>query len=145
MAWRLYRKEDQAAVELLHEAMIKRVGEKFELPALDERPVLISLVHEKAGAITHAIFLEAQAELCAMGDSALGKEDWKDAALQLAELCKVYDLHFVRAFVPTVAVEPPHRKPDAKRRRAPIERLLHHFGFVREDLSRITPFTRRMA
>lgn len=138
--WRLYTKADEAAVAALHAAMVERVGEKFELPTLLERPVLITLVYEAAGKITHAVFLEAQAELCAMGDDSLSRRDWKDAALQLAELCKVYDLKFVRAFVPNVAIE---RKKSEKP--AAIERLLHHFGFVREDLSRITPFTRRLA
>lgn len=144
MAWRLYTKRDEAAVAALHAAMIERVGEKFELPTLDERPVLITLVYEveadgNGKKITHAVFLEAQAELCAMGDDSLSKQDWKDAALKLAELCKVYDLKFVRAFVPNVAIE---RKKAEKP--AAIERLLQHFGFVREDLSRITPFTRRL-
>lgn len=140
MSWRLYTKLDEAAVARLHAAMIQRVGEKFELPTLNERPVLITLVHEVAGVITHAVFLEAQAEICAMGDDSLSRRDWKDAALKLAELCKVYDLKFVRAFVPNVAIE--RKKPEKP---AAIERLLYHFGFVREDLSRITPFTRNLA
>jgi hypothetical protein len=140
MGWRLYTKRDEAAVAALHAAMVERVGDKFELPTLDERPVLITLVNEVDGLITHAVFLEAQAELCAMGDGSLSKRDWKDAALKLAELCKVYDLKFVRAFVPNLALARANStKPAA------IERLLYYFGFVREDLSRITPFTRKLA
>lgn len=160
--WRLYTKDDAAAVNALHAALVERVGENFELPALDERPVLIGLVREDAGTITHAIFLEAQAELCAIGESAIPQNEWNDAERQLVEVCKLYDLHFVRAFIPAAAldVKEPKRRLIRRlverlfnylrlkrrpKRQSPIERLLHHFGFVREDLRRITPFTRRMA
>jgi hypothetical protein len=139
VAWRLYTKADQPAVAALHRRMSERVGEKFELTPLDERPVLIGLVYEDKGAITHVAILEAQAEFMALGETALPRREWDEANRLCSEVCKVYDLNLVRAFVPSAALA---SRPG---RRSPIERMLETFGFSREDLKRITPFTRKMA
>lgn len=139
MTWRLYQKQDESQVAALHAALQARVGEQFDLPALDERPVLISLVREDDGVIAHAIYLEAHAEVCAMGESPIPEQEWAQAEEQLVNICALYRIPIVRAFVPAAALETKRAdKPSA------IERLLHHFRFVREDVSRLAPFTRRM-
>jgi hypothetical protein len=112
----------------------------WELPQLDERPVLITLVREDSRGITHSIFLEAVPELCALGEEPLSKKDWKEAARMLLQLCEVYSISTVRAFAPEAALAPTKRK-----RLSAVERMLTYFGFAREDTSRLVPFTRQIA
>ena len=63
MGWRTYEAADKCAVDALHIEMQARLGQTFELPDLSKRPILVSLVYEKDGVITHAAALEAEAEL----------------------------------------------------------------------------------
>jgi hypothetical protein len=137
MPWRLYTAADRQQVEALHLQMHERLGCSLDLPSLDERPVLISLVYEDHGMVTHAVFLEAEAEVCAVGKAPLARKEWEEAAKQLIEVCKVYDLRLVRAFVPQAAM---NRK--LGRRRSPIERILRFFGFDQETPDELTQFVR---
>src|SRR5579871_4268659 len=76
MPWRVYTPADKPETDALHARMEARLGRDLDLPQLDERPVLISLVYEDKGVITHAVFLEAEAEVCAMGECSLPRSEW---------------------------------------------------------------------
>jgi hypothetical protein len=135
----LYKPSDKEAIEALHVRMEARTIEKLDLPQMDERPVVIALVYEKQGTITHAVFLEAEAEVCALGESALPAKEWDAAGETLLEVCRVYQLRAVRAFVPQEALT------EKRGKISPVERILKHFGFEREDSRRMTQFFRWVA
>ena len=71
MIWRDYEDTDYEAVCLLHAQMEDKVGRQLDLPNPGERPVLICVVGETDGVITHAVFAEAEVEICAVGPNPL--------------------------------------------------------------------------
>lgn len=135
MSWRLYLPDDKAAVDALHVQLNARLGIEVDIPQLDERPVLISLVYEQKGVITNFVFLEAEAEIQAGGECSLPREEWDKAAKILQEVLDAYRLRIVRACVPQKALE---RKQSGKP--SAIERILKHFGFVREQSDEMAQF-----
>jgi hypothetical protein len=141
MGWRHYRETDREAVAELHAAQMARVGEAFTIPPLDKEPCLVGLVYESEGEVTHAALLEAQAEFMALGETPLPMNEWDEADRLCSQVCAFYRIGYVRAFVPAAALETNSKNPN---KRSPVERLLHRFGFVREDQSRIQAFTRKM-
>ena len=125
--WRLYEPiKDKAAVDELHAQLDKRLGlEAATPPELSERPVLIGLVYEKDGVITNGAYLEAEAAICLFGETALALEEWDKAAEKLRDICQLYRIRSVRAFIPQQVLS-------TSGKLSPIERILKHFGFVRE-------------
>ena len=130
MGWRTYEAADKCAVDALHIEMQARLGQTFELPDLSKRPILVSLVYEKDGVITHAAALEAEAELMVLGNGPLPTNDFKEADRVLTG---------VRAFVPNSALQSKRQN-----KLAPVARILKRFGFRRESPDAITSFTRWM-
>ena len=104
-----------------------RLGMKFSEMDLNKRPILIAQVYEKDGVITHAAYLEAEAMVCLLGESPLPFMEWDEAAQKLRLLCEMYRIRSVRAYIPPACLESLRPK-----KLAPIERILRHFGFVRE-------------
>lgn len=119
--------------------MQERLGFPVEVPQLDTEPVLLSLVYEEVGVISHVAFVEAEAELQTLGDCPLPTEEWKGAEVLLDEVCRRFKLRVVRAFVPEMALAVLDKHPQKK---SPVERMLNRFGFVREDHTQLTAFTR---
>jgi len=137
MPWRVYTPADKPETDALHARMEARLGRDLDLPQLDERPVLISLVYEDKGVITHAVFLEAEAEVCAMGECSLPRSEWESAAQILQQVLDSYRIRIVRAFVVPEALERKNpKKPTA------LERILKHFGLQREDVNKLVPFSK---
>jgi len=138
MPWRTYNEADLPAVERLQTELQTRVRMPMHLPKLDERPILLALVYETDGVITNLAVLEAEAEIMLLGEQALAFAEWDEAATILTQVCCAYRLRMVRAFVPALSLGGKTRRGSA------IERILHYFGFVREDPARITPYTRQL-
>jgi hypothetical protein len=138
MAWRTYTEADLPAIEALQAKLETRVKMSTPLPKLDERPILLALVRvrDTDGVITNVAALEAEAEIMLLGEEALAFEEWDQAATILTQVCCAYRLRMVRAFVPTVSLQAKTNRGSA------IQRILHYFGFVREDPARITTYTR---
>lgn len=130
---------DRYAVEELRQRMQARLGREIDLPELSERPVLCSLVYERKGQITNAVFLEVECEVQALGDEPLPRLAWDKAGKMLSEACALYDIRLVRAFVPNEALE-----SRRKGKLSPIEKILRYFSFTREDSARFTAFSRWM-
>jgi len=138
MPWRVYAESDLPAIEALVKELETRIRMPMSLPKLNERPILKALVYETDGVITNLAVLEAEAEIMLLGEQALAFEEWDKAATILTQVCRDYRLRMVRAFVPALSLEGKTRRGSA------IERILHYFGFVREDPARITPYTRQL-
>ena len=139
MGWRTYEAADKCAVDALHIEMQARLGQTFELPDLSKRPILVSLVYEKDGVITHAAALEAEAELMVLGNGPLPTNDFKEADRVLTGVCSAYRIRMVRALVPNSALQSKRQN-----KLAPVARILKRFGFRRESPDAITSFTRWM-
>lgn len=116
--WRDYEDNDYEAVVLLHEKMQRRVGRDLDLPHPGQRPVLICQVGETNGVITHAIFGEAQMEICAMGETPLVPEQLAPVVRRFHQVAQFYHIRLARAFVPKQLLDTPDGKA------MPIRRIL---------------------
>ena len=62
---------------------------------------------------------------------------WDKAAKAMRTVCEGYRIRSGHAFIPNAAlIRSRPKKPTA------IERILKHFGFVREDQSEVTPYSK---
>jgi hypothetical protein len=137
MTWRQYIPADTKDVRALLAKLEARVGQPIDVPKLDDEPVLISIVREHEGVVTHVVFAEAVAEIQSLGECPIPLEEWDGASMLLGGICRHYKLRMARAFVPHEALE--RKQPEKP---TPIERILHRFGFVREDHSKMTCYSR---
>jgi hypothetical protein len=117
--------------------MEEKVGTKLDLPDLLSEPVLVALVGETDGVVTHGLFAEAEIEVCAIGSNPLPPSQMRDAEAYILSVCDRFKIRMVRAFVPTSLVPNENsRKPGA------LERILKNMGFTRESESLVTQFYR---
>lgn len=121
----------------LHKQMEERVGRTMDLPELDQRPVIATAVREVNGKITHGIFVEVEAEACAIGSNPLPAFEAKQAENLLLPVLKYYDIRIVRSFVPSQMLAAGKRG-----RKAPIGRLLESMQFTEDQ--NMTQFFRWM-
>ena len=128
--WRFYAPGDEAAVKAMHLQMEAKVGTPLDLPDMLDLPVLVSLVGETDGVITHGVFLELEAEVCAIGSNPLPPEQLREAEAYLLAVLDRRILEFMRLVKPMV------RKVPA------LRRVLEGMGFTREDSSLMTQFYR---
>lgn len=135
MSWRPYTDADKPSVDALHIQMETRLGRTLDMPDLGKRPMLIGMVYDNDGVVTHAVALEAEAEVMALGETPLASKEWDYAATVLTQVCCAYRIRIVRSFIPSecLGVSP---------KLSPIERMLKHFGFVREDHSKMVQFSK---
>lgn len=138
--WRLYKTEDRSSLEQLRGFQEQRLGTQMDMPDPMDRPVLVTLVHEKNGVLTNAIILEAAAEVMAFGGVAIPRGEWAEGAKMLKEVCDAYKLRIARAYVPVEALQA--KKP---KRLTPVGRILQYLGFQREDVSKLIPFSKWLA
>lgn len=136
ISWRLYEPRDEQAVKTLHARLETKVGRKLDLPDLMKEPVLAALVGETNGVVTHGIFLEAEAEVCVIGDNVLSPKSAREAETYLLSVLERFKIRIVRAFVPTEMVEPKDKKKPA------LLRVLEGMGFRREESSLVSQFYR---
>jgi hypothetical protein len=137
--WRPYEEKDRAEIVALHEAMQRRLNCVFDIPLrLEERPVLNSQVRVVDGKITHCVFIEAEVEVCSLGEDPLPAKEWVIPAKRLAEVCAAYEIRLARAFIPAAAL-------GTSRRGSAVERILKRFGFVREDEKAYAQYVRWVA
>lgn len=108
--------------------MEERLGRKMDLPELSERPVIATAVREIDGKITHGIFLEVEAEACAIGPNPLPAFEAKQAKNLLLPVLKYYDIRIVRSFVPSKMLVPRSRG-----RKAAIGKLLDAMDFTEDQ------------
>lgn len=132
IVWRIYEPRDAEDVARLKSELEAKVG-PFDLPALDARPILIGIVGETDGKVTHAIALEAEAEILLIGADPFPPKQMAPAEKMMQDVLEKYRIKLTRAFIPAIALE------STNKRGSPVERILKHFGFRREGL---TPFTR---
>lgn len=130
--WRYYDPEkypgDVQAVADLHREQELRLGQKMDQPDIGVAPVIVSVVREVEGRVTHCIFLEAEAEACALGSEPLTSEEAQEAVRDfLLPVAKKYKLRIVRSFMPEGLVS------GKQGRLGPVARLLGKLGFTRED------------
>ena len=126
---------------VLHNEMENKIGHKLDLPNLLAEPVMVALVGETEGKISHGLFVEAVGDLCAIGSSPLsarqirtgpveiGGRKFDTAEQALLGVMSGYRLRQVRSFVPSVALE---KKDD---RNSPIQRTLERMGMMEDDSS----------
>lgn len=128
--WRLYNPStDLLAMAELHAEMEKKLGRSLELPTLDEKPVLCTVVGETDGKITHGLFIEATIECCAIGTTVLpAKELDKAIDDYLLPVAQFYKIRMARAWVPTAMLG--GKLMDRKK---PIQRTLERCGFELEN------------
>ena len=136
MSWRGYRDEDEYAVKALLIEDQARLNITFDLPNLNERPILRAMVYEDNGVVTRVAVLEAAAEVFTIGTGEVSDAEWAEAVTELTQVCCAYRLRLARAFVPL----------DAEKTTPGLVRLLlgvmKRFGFKREKKSRVAVFTR---
>lgn len=125
--WRFYEARDEAAVLVLHAQMEKRIGCELDLPPLDQRPVIATVVGETNGVVTHGLFLEAEVEVCAIGANPLPAKEIRGAVELLMPILEHYKIRIARAFVPTSMVE------GKRGRRGAVGRILDKMGFTQEE------------
>lgn len=134
--WRDYEPKDEHAVAALFVAAAARLNIVFDLPKLNQRPILKSKVYEKDGVITHVAVLEAAAEVMAIGGDVLPAEEWDEVATEFTQVCCAYRLRLARAFVP---MEAGGTNPGVMRG---LLKALKRFHFRREKKSQVSVFTR---
>lgn len=137
--WRWYNPTkypgDVEAVAALHRAMELRLGRKMDLPDLSREPIFAAVVREADGVVTHCLFLEAEAEACALGEEPLTARDAQQAVNEfLLPAANKYGLRIVRAFVPAKLLLGKKQRP------GPVPRLLNKLGFTKEDYSMVQFF-----
>lgn len=130
ITWRKYVAEtDLLDVVRLHGEMEAKLGSHVDLPTPDQRPVLITIVGETDGKITHGIFLEATVECCAIGTQVLPAKDLMNAIEQhLLPTARMYKIRMARAWVPKVMID-----GKINERKKPLERILERCGFELEN------------
>lgn len=106
--------------------MEKRVGQALDLPNLDQRPVIATVVGETDGVVTHGLFLEAEVEVCAIGANPLPAKELKGAVDLLMPVLRHYQIRIARAFVPTALIE------GKRGRLGAVGRILDKMGFTKE-------------
>lgn len=125
--WRDFDPElDYEAVCLLHMQMEKKIGRRLDLPNPGERPVLICVVGETSGEVTHAVLGEAEMEVCAIGPNPLPRNEIYPVMRRLTEVAQFYHIRLARSFVPKQMLVAPNGRP------APIARILKHANFVHD-------------
>lgn len=142
--WRLYEPKDSEAVLELHAQLEERVGRKLPLPNLMSDPVLVALVGEIDGKVTHGVFLELEAEVCAIGPNAMAPSEMPEAVAYLESVLDRFKIRIVRAFVPRQMVATRNTAVRGRiiNKKPALKRLLEKLGFVQEDDSRISQFYR---
>lgn len=128
--WSLYMPGDAAEVRSLHEAQEKLLGRTMDLPDLMERPVLLALVRRVDGQIDHVVYLEAEAEVCALGNTAIPDEEWDKVADAIIAFLVKRGIRIARAFVPEVLLDV---ERGLKRRPSPLARVLKRVGLRRDS------------
>lgn len=136
--WDLYRAEDADAVRALHAAQEKRIGRKMDLPDLMEKPVLLALVRRTEGRVSHVIYLEAEVEVCALGETPVPESDWDKVSDVIQVFLVRRGIRIARAFVPEAFLEV---KRGAKSRPSPLAKVLERVGLTR-DKGPLVPFFR---
>lgn len=137
--WRWFeRARDAEAVAQLHAQMEQRIGTKLDLPVLDERPIIATVVGETDGVVSHCIFLEAEVEVCSASPNVLTAKDAQGAVEMLMPVLDMYRIRIARAFIPSLMLE-------AKgKRKSPLARTMDKLGFTRENAS-VSQFFRWLA
>ena len=131
MSWRYYDPQkyptDKEQVEALHAQMEERIGRKFDLPALDADPVIVSVVRVVNGQITNCVFLEAEVEAQALGETPIRSREMQAMVERfLMPEVRRYHIRLTRSFVPV------NMLPGKKDRPGAVPRLLKKLGFTRE-------------
>lgn len=127
--WRWLEERDSATVATLHAAMERRIGKKLQLPNLMERPIIAAIIGETDGAVTHCLYLEAEAEVCAASPEPLSAKQMAGAMELLMPTLQHYKIQIVRAYVPEVVLS------GKRGRKGAVVRLLEAMGFTRENNS----------
>jgi len=127
--WDLYRPEDADAVRAHHEEQERRIGRKMDLPDLNEKPVLLALVRRVGNEISHVIYLEAEAEVCALGRGTIPEDEWDKLAAALTSFLMRRKIRIARAFIPETMLEV---ERGAKRRTSPLGKALKRVGLKRD-------------
>lgn len=135
--WRLYTEADAEQVARHHAEQEQAIGRKMDLPDLYDRPILVALVREIDGKITNVVYVEAEAEVCGLGQGAIPAEEWESVTESLAELLSARGIRIVRAFVPEKFLSV---TKNGKRKAGPVSRLLKRAGFTRESESMVQFF-----
>lgn len=127
--WRWFNRDtDMEAVTALHGQMEKRLGRNMDLPELDRRPVIASVVGETNGLITHGVFAEVEAEICAIGPNILPASEARGAEHLLLPALRYYDLRIARCYVPSAMLTAGKRG-----RPAAMARMLKGMNFTQEN------------
>lgn len=131
VSWRWYdHGHDEQAVKELHSQMEDRIGRKMDLPELDRRPVIATVIGETNGRITHGVFAEVEAEICAIGPNVLPAKEARGAENLLLPVLNYYDLRIARSFVPAAMLT-----PGRNGRPAAMARMLEGMNFTQENES----------
>jgi hypothetical protein len=126
--WRWYEDRDREAADAMHRQLEQKLGQAMDRPNLMRRPVIAAVVGEVDGEVKYGMYLEAEAELCAMGTDAMSAAQLAEGQRLLTEAAKFYELRIVRCYVPETMLE-----PTKKGRWSAIERTLLKCGFTREN------------
>jgi hypothetical protein len=112
--WRDYDHDtDYEAVVILHKKMQERVGRDFDMPHPNQRPVLLCMVGETDGVITHVVYGEAEMEICAMGEDPMPAEELAPVVARFHEVAQKFALRIARAFVPRSMIQKANGRPSA--------------------------------
>lgn len=136
MGWRDYQAADEWAVKALLLEAQARWNITFDVPNLNERPILKAMVYEQDGVITHAAVLEAEAEIMTVGKEGLPLGEWDEVATEFTQVCCAYRLRLARAFVPLDVTGTSRGVVRS------IVGALKRFHFKREKKSQVAVFTR---
>lgn len=121
---------DEVAARRLHADLEAMAGRKLDRPDLLGKPVLITVLGETDGVVTHGFYLEAEIEACAMGAAPLASRELAAVInLFLLPVAQQYGIRIARCFVPSALIEGP-RLGERKR---PLHRLLERMGFTLEQ------------
>lgn len=128
IVWRPYEKRDADRVRALHSQMEQKIGRSLDLPDLMERPVISAAVGETNGIVTHCLFAEAEAELCAASPAVLSPKDMQGAIDILLPNLLYYKIRIARSFVPSEMMQQGKRG-----RKSAIARIMDRLGFTKEN------------